>query len=74
MNYNNQNNNQNTTQPQATNSNFAPFGEPGEYSYQTRMFNGTEYIWNRMMSGKWETTFSGFGGFGNVNPFGGITF
>ena len=31
-------------------------------------------FWNRMMSGKWETTFSGFGGFGNVNPFGGITF
>ena len=74
MNYNNQNNNQNTTQPQATNSNFAPFGEPGEYSYQTRMFNGTQYIWNRMMSGKWEKTFSTMGTTGNFPYGGGITF
>lgn len=73
-NYNNQNNNQNTTQPQATNSNFAPFGEPGDYSYQTRMFNGTEYIWNRMMSGKWEKTFSTMGTTGNFPYGGGITF
>lgn len=61
--------NYNNTQPLGVGGaqgNYAPFGTPGEFSYQTKYFQGTEYIWNRMNSGKWEPTFtaSGFGGFG----------
>ena len=48
---------------------YAPFGEPGEYSYQTRFFNGQEYIWNRMNSGKWESTFFNVGNFFPTRPF-----
>ncbi len=48
---------------------YAPFGEPGEYSYQTRFFNGQEYIWNRMGSGKWESTFFNVGNFFPTRPF-----
>ena len=48
---------------------YAPFGEPGEYSYQTRFFNGQDYIWNRMNSGKWESTFFNVGNFFPTRPF-----
>ena len=56
MNSNNQNNN---TQPIAiggAQGQYAPFGVPGSYSYETRLnpTDGITYIWNAMQSGMWE--------------------
>ena len=82
MNFNNQNNNtNNNTQPIAiggAQGQYAPFGVPGNYSYETRMnpTDGITYIWNAMQSGMWEDS----NDVGSGNPmaggygFGGITF
>lgn len=32
---------------------FPPFGEPGEYSFQPREFEGSQYVWKQ---GKWHKT------------------
>ena len=37
----------------STPSVFPPFGEPGEYSFQPRDFEGSQYVWKE---GKWYKT------------------
>lgn len=32
---------------------YSPFGEPGKFSFETREFNGYNYVWK---DGKWERT------------------
>jgi hypothetical protein len=32
---------------------YSPFGEPGKFSFETREFNGINYVWK---DGKWEKT------------------
>ena len=32
---------------------YSPFGEPGKFSFETREFNGFNYVWK---DGKWERT------------------